>query len=91
MFVFCHIFSSFFFFFSFSCRGVREDIEQEDDQESYFRYMEENPTAGLVKDDDDVEMEYDAEGNAIIPEKMKVSFALSTYGQKLLLTNTFII
>lgn len=53
-------------------KGVREDIEQEDDQESYFRYMEENPTAGLVKDDDDVEMEYDAEGNAIIPEKMKI-------------------
>ncbi|XP_029638136.1 ATP-dependent RNA helicase DDX42 isoform X1 [Octopus sinensis] len=52
-------------------KGVREDIEQEDDQESYFRYMEENPTAGLLKDDEEIEVEYDTEGNAIIPEKMK--------------------
>jgi hypothetical protein len=57
-------------------RGFRDDIDQEDDQESFFRYMEENPMAGVVFDDDDTAIEYDAEGNPIIPEKNKV-------GQKL--------
>jgi len=55
-------------------RGKRDDIDEEDDQESYFRYMEENPTAGLINDDDD-NIEYDEDGNAIIPEK-KVSDTL---------------
>ena len=54
------------------CRGVRDDIEQEDVQESFFRYMEENPMAGVIMDDDETEIEYDAEGNPIIPEKNKV-------------------
>jgi len=54
-------------------RGKRDDIDEEDDQESYFRYMEENPTAGLINDDDD-NIEYDEDGNAIIPEK-KVTVA----------------
>lgn len=54
-------------------RGVRDDIDQEDDQESFFRYMEENPLAGVVFDDDETVIEYDAEGNPIIPEKNKVS------------------
>ena len=53
------------------CRGKRDDIDEEDIQESYFRYMEENPTAGLIQDDDD-NIEYDEDGNAIIPDK-KVS------------------
>lgn len=35
--------------------------------------MEENPLAGVVFDDDETVIEYDAEGNPIIPEKNKVS------------------
>ncbi|XP_064613626.1 ATP-dependent RNA helicase DDX42-like [Liolophura sinensis] len=53
-------------------KGVRDDIEGEDDEESYYRFMEENPTAGLNPDEDDLEVEYDEEGNAIIPEKNKI-------------------
>lgn len=53
-------------------KGVRDDIDQEDDQESFFRYMEENPLAGVVFDDDETVIEYDAEGNPIIPEKNKI-------------------
>lgn len=53
------------------CRGIRDDIDNEDDQESYFRYMEENPLAGVVLEEEDV-LEYDAEGNPIIPEHKKV-------------------
>ena len=34
--------------------------------------MEENPMAGVIMDDDETEIEYDAEGNPIIPEKNKV-------------------
>ena len=49
-------------------KGKRDDIDLEDDQESYFRYMEENPTAGLLNEDED-NIEYDEEGNAIIPER----------------------
>ena len=61
-------------------RGVRDDIDQEDDQESFFRYMEENPLAGVVFDDDETVIEYDAEGNPIIPEKNKVSLQLHDVG-----------
>ena len=49
-------------------RGKRDDIDAEDDQESYFRYMEENPMAGVIIDDDD-NIDYDEDGNAIIPDK----------------------
>ncbi|CAF1162373.1 unnamed protein product [Didymodactylos carnosus] len=55
-------------------KGTREDIEQEDDQESYFRWLEENPNAGLpLEDDDDMdrELDYDDDGNLILPEKSK--------------------
>ena len=65
-------------------RGVRDDIDQEDDQESFFRYMEENPLAGVVFDDDETVIEYDAEGNPIIPEKNKVSLQLHDVGGYLL-------
>lgn len=46
-------------------RGTRDDIEKEDDQESYFRWLEENPTAGLPiadDDDEDRELQYDDDG-----------------------------
>ncbi|CAF5073655.1 unnamed protein product, partial [Rotaria socialis] len=47
----------------------------EDDQESYFRWLEENPNAGLPigdDDDEDRELQYDDDGNLIAPEKSKV-------------------
>ena len=50
-------------------RGVRDDIDQEDDEESYYRYLEENPNAGLIGDEDDLNIEYDEEGNVIYQEK----------------------
>ena len=53
-------------------RGVRDDIEEEDVQEAYFRYMEENPMAGLLGDEDDMNMEYDEDGNVIVPNVKKV-------------------
>jgi hypothetical protein len=56
-------------------RGTRADIEGEDDQESYFKWLEENPNAGLAmtdNDDEDRELEYDNEGNIVVPEKSKV-------------------
>lgn len=53
-------------------KGVRDDIEQEDDEESYYRYMVENPNAGLQADDSaDEEIEYDEDGNPIVPAKSK--------------------
>ena len=49
-------------------RGIRDDIDNEDVEEAYYRYMEENPMAGVIMEDDDI-VEYDADGNAIIPDK----------------------
>ena len=54
--------------YSVCCRGIRDDIEGEDVQEAFFRYMEENPMAGVLFDEDEV-IEYDADGNAIIPDR----------------------
>ncbi|XP_060066289.1 ATP-dependent RNA helicase DDX42-like [Ylistrum balloti] len=53
-------------------KGVRDDIENEDVQEAFFRYMEENPMAGVILDEDEAGIEYDADGNPIIPEKNKM-------------------
>ena len=53
-------------------RGIRDDLENEDDEESYYRYMEENPLAGVNMDDDEMDIEYDEDGNAIIPDYKKV-------------------
>lgn len=52
-------------------KGVRGDIDEEDDEESYYRYMEENPNAGLRDDGSDVEIDYDEDGNPIAPPKNK--------------------
>lgn len=52
--------------------GIRNDLEEEDHEESYYRYMEENPNAGLAPvDDDNPEIEYDEDGNPIPPDKKK--------------------
>ncbi|XP_041979000.1 ATP-dependent RNA helicase DDX42 [Aricia agestis] len=51
-------------------RGTRGDIDDMDDEESYYKYMEENPlTTG--DDGSDVEIEYDEDGNPIPPPKKK--------------------
>ncbi|KAK7601826.1 hypothetical protein V9T40_009267 [Parthenolecanium corni] len=53
-------------------KNIRDDIEEEDDEESYYRYMEENPRAGLQEDESDNEIEYDEDGNPIAPKKSKI-------------------
>ncbi|XP_066998033.1 ATP-dependent RNA helicase DDX42 [Anabrus simplex] len=52
-------------------KGIRDDIEEEDVEESYYRYMEENPLAGVQNDDSEPEIEYDEDGNPIAPKKSK--------------------
>ena len=55
------------------CRGVRDDIEEEDVEEAYYRYMEENPMAGVLQDEqEDLMVEYDNDGNVIYLKKEKV-------------------
>jgi ATP-dependent RNA helicase DDX42 len=61
-------------------KGTRDDIEEADEQEEYFKWLEENPNVGLNSqgndDDDDEgegkELEYDRDGNIIVPEKNKI-------------------
>lgn len=52
-------------------KGFRNDIDGEDDEESYYRYMEENPTAGLPQEDSDQEVEYDSDGNPVFFKSKK--------------------
>ena len=56
-----------------SSKGVRDDIDGMDDEESYYKWLEENPNAGRMAGDDDEgpEVEYDADGNPIAPVKSK--------------------
>ena len=37
-------------------------IEDADDEESYYKWLEENPDAGRVQDEDELEIEYDEDG-----------------------------
>ena len=55
---------------TFCFRIRRDDIEDEDDQESYYNYMKNAPVVAYP--DDDEELEYDSDGNPIAPEKSKV-------------------
>lgn len=48
----------------------RDDIEEEDDQESYYNYMKNAPV--IAYPDDEEELEYDSDGNPIAPEKSKI-------------------
>ncbi|KAF7239681.1 ATP-dependent RNA helicase DDX42, partial [Varanus komodoensis] len=50
-------------------KGIRDDIEEEDDQEAYFRYMAENPNAGVIPEEEEDNLEYDSDGNPIAPSK----------------------
>ncbi|XP_031572736.1 ATP-dependent RNA helicase DDX42-like [Actinia tenebrosa] len=52
-------------------RIQRQDIEEEDDQESYFNYIKNAPVQAYP-DDDEVEIDYDSDGNPIVPEKSKI-------------------
>ena len=62
---------------NFIPRGVRDDIEQEDVEEAYYRYMEENPMAGVIADEqEDLMVEYDNDGNIIYLQKNKVHHRL---------------
>ena len=58
-------------------KGARDDIDKEDEEEAYYRYMEENPNAGLntiaagsdAEDDEeegDSKIEYDDQGNVVV-------------------------
>ena len=70
----CNLLSQFCPIFAVNVRGVRDDIEQEDVEEAYYRYMEENPMAGVLADEqEDLNVQYDNEGNIIYVEKNKVS------------------
>lgn len=54
-------------------QNIRNDLEEEDVEESYYRYMEENPNAGLLPvDEDNPDLEYDEDGNPIPPEKKRI-------------------
>ncbi|XP_033945719.1 ATP-dependent RNA helicase DDX42 [Pseudochaenichthys georgianus] len=59
-----------------SAKGIRDDIEEEDEQEAYFRYMAENPTAGLTLEDEDENIDYDSDGNPIAPTTKKIILPL---------------
>ena len=53
-------------------KGIRTDIEEADDEESYYKWLEENPNAGRLNvDEDGIEIEYDEDGNPIAPIKSK--------------------
>ncbi|XP_022664363.1 ATP-dependent RNA helicase DDX42-like isoform X2 [Varroa destructor] len=52
-------------------KGIRDDIEIEDDEESYYRCVKENQLTGTTADDDEIEIEYDEDGNPIVPQKSK--------------------
>ncbi|XP_075439868.1 ATP-dependent RNA helicase DDX42-like, partial [Ascaphus truei] len=61
-----------------SMRGIRDDIEEEDDQEAYFRFMAENPTAGLVPEEEEDNLEYDSDGNPMAPSAKRIIDPLPT-------------
>ena len=48
-----------------SKKAKRDDIDELDEQEAYFKWLGENPEAGMQKDEEDFDIEYDADGNPI--------------------------
>lgn len=54
----------------------RLDVDNEDDQESYFKARKDLPL--IAYPDDEEEIEYDDDGNPIPPERSKV-FTLSIF------------
>ncbi|KAK7940588.1 hypothetical protein WMY93_003914 [Mugilogobius chulae] len=57
-------------------KGIRDDIEEEDEQEAYFRYMAENPTAGLTQEEEEENIDYDSDGNPIPSTTKKIILPL---------------
>lgn len=53
-------------------KATRDDIDELDEQEAYFKWLEENPEAGLQKEEEDFDIEYDADGNPIYSMKKTV-------------------
>ena len=51
---------------------MRCDIDGDDDQESYFKAMEENPNFVAPEDEEEMDVEYDDDGNPIYTPKKKV-------------------
>ncbi|RWS26059.1 ATP-dependent RNA helicase DDX42-like protein, partial [Leptotrombidium deliense] len=82
-----------------SLKGVRDDIESEDIQESYYRYMEENPNAGIgtfANSDDEeaaaaagIDIEYDEDGNPVVPKSSKYIDPLPSIDHSLIEYNKF--
>ena len=67
----------------------RLDVDDEDDQESYFNARKDVPLIPYPDEDD--EIEYDSDGNPIPPEKSKVFFLmLCLILQFLFLLSTFL-
>uniref|UniRef100_A0A8C4GQV2 RNA helicase n=1 Tax=Dicentrarchus labrax TaxID=13489 RepID=A0A8C4GQV2_DICLA len=53
-----------------------EEKEKEKNTEAYFRYMAENPTAGLTQEEEDENIDYDSDGNPIAPTTKKIILPL---------------
>lgn len=67
-------------------KGTRGDIDEVDNEESYFKYMEDNPLHSY-DDGSDIEIEYDEDGNPIAPPKKRfidplppVDHSMNVYG-----------
>ena len=57
-----------------SSKESRLDLDDEDDQESYFKARKDLPLIAYPEDEE--EMEYDSDGNPIPPERSKVIIIL---------------
>ena len=69
-------YSNFHNWFLLSCRGKRTDIDDEDDQESYFNAIKDGTIVPYPDEED--QWDYDSDGNPIPPEKSKVSVITSS-------------
>lgn len=67
----------------------RLDVEEEDDQESYFKARKDLPL--MPYPDEDEEIEYDSDGNPIPPEKSKVLIYIFLYFNLIFILLIFII
>ncbi|QQP39234.1 ATPdependent RNA helicase DDX42like, partial [Caligus rogercresseyi] len=53
-------------------KGIRTDIDEADDEESYYQWLEANPNAGLLPGEDEDDLcDYDEDGNPIAPRVPK--------------------
>lgn len=66
---------------AFCSRGKRTDIDDEDDQESYFNAVKDG-TIVPYPDDEDI-YDYDSDGNPIAPERSRVCFSYSQHQRRM--------